>query len=171
MRPEEKGLWGNVARLSAVAVLAHVFIEVPVHEYGHYWVASLLGIPVYMNGDQVVWATTQVLAPFTRTLIFLSGGLCAAALLLVLFAVMRKPYRDGVLPLAVANLAYAPLDATNLGRELGLVAFGVAWAAIILVYIVRFLRETAPAFKTASRLQGSVRRGGIGRKDFAAPRG
>ena len=49
MRSDEKDLLGNVLAMSAVAGFFHAFVEVPLHEYGHYWAASLLGVPMYIQ--------------------------------------------------------------------------------------------------------------------------
>lgn len=150
MRDDEKELLGNLAKTSAVAWFFHTFVETPLHEYGHYWAASLLGAPMVIDGDRTFWAASQVVAPLPRTLIFLSGGLVAGTILLVLFALMKAPYRNGLLPLIAAQFAYAPLDATNLGDWLGLVALMVVWGWLAGVYLTRFLgwgwaRSRSPA--------------------------
>lgn len=159
MRPDEKEFLGNVLKMSGVAAFAHLFVEVPLHEYGHYWTASWLGAPMYLDGSRVIWATDQVVPPATHGLILLAGGLCAGVLLLILYAIMKAPYRHGLLPLVAANLAYAPLDATQSGDALGLVALVGVWAAIFTTYVARFLGWTPPwrfVARASSRVRGAL---------------
>lgn len=150
MRPDEKELLGNVVKISAVAGFVHFFVEVSLHEYGHYWVASLLGAPMVIDGERSLWAAGQVVPPATQALVMASGGLIAGLLLLGLYVFLRKPYRYGLLPLVAANFAYAPLDATMAGRELGLLALVMVWIVIFGVYFARFLGWTGPRRPKAS---------------------
>ncbi len=145
MRPREKDLLSNILGMSAVAWFVHTFVEVPLHEYGHYWVATLLGAPVYIDGERTIWATSEIVPPETRTIVFLSGGLIAGSLLLVLYVFMATPYRYGLLPLVVANFAYAPLDATVAGSALGLLAMAIVWVIIVSVPLARFMGGTEPS--------------------------
>ncbi len=142
MRPDEKEFLGNVLKMSAVAGFLHAFVEVPLHEYGHYWAASLFGVRMYVDGQQTIWATNQPIPPLAHALILLSGGLCASVLLAVLYVLMRKPYRYGLLPLIAANLVYAPFDGQSLGFDLGLVALVVVWLLTFGVFLARFLHGT-----------------------------
>lgn len=158
MRPDEKELVGNVLAMSAVAGFFHTFLEVPLHEYGHYWAASLLGVPMYIDGERAIWASGQMVPPGTRDLIYLSGGLCAGSLLLVVFFLMRKPYRYGLLPLVAANFAYAPLDGTAVGFDVGLTALIAVWICLFGIFLARFLRRAifAPAPKSRREVLGSL---------------
>ncbi len=153
MQPDEKELIRNVVSVSAVAVFLHAVVEVPLHEYGHYWVASWLGAPLYIDGERTIWVAGDLAPPHARTLIFLAGGLCAAAVLLVLYALMKKPYRDGALALIPASLVYAPLDATDLGHEISLVVFIAVWILTIVRYLARFLGWRLPGPIGRTRVQ------------------
>lgn len=152
MRPDEKELFGNVLRMSAVAWFVHTFVETPLHEFGHYWAASLLGVHAVIDGEITVGAAVgQVLPPVSRTLFFLAGGLCAGSLLLVLSLLMKKPYRYGLFPLVAAEFAYAPFDATTLGYALGLAALLVVWGLIFGGFLARFLGRGKAELTTGNR--------------------
>ena len=139
MRLGERELLDNVLKMSAVAGFLHLFVEVPLHEYGHYWAASLLGVPMVVDGERTLWATSQAIPPMAREIILAAGGVCAGSLLLALFFLVRRPYAFGILPLVAANFAYAPLDGTTLGFDAGLIALVVVWLAIFGVFLARFL--------------------------------
>ncbi len=139
MRPDEKEFLGNVLKMSAVAWFMHTFVEVPLHEYGHYWAASLLRVPMYIDGERLIWATSQAVSPIAHTLIFASGGLTAGVLLLILFFLMRRPYSYGLIPLVAANWAYAPFDGMTLGFDLGLIALVAVWLLLFGFFLARFL--------------------------------
>ena len=156
MRPDEKDLLDNVLAMSAVAGFFHTFAEVPLHEYGHYWAASLLGVPMYIDGERAIWASSQIVPPGTRDLIYLSGGLCAGSLLLGVFSLVRKPYRYGLLPLVAANFAYAPLEGTTVGFDVGLIALIAVWICLFGIFLARFHGRTnfAPAPKSRREVPG-----------------
>ncbi len=139
MQPDEKEFLGNVLKMSAVAWFLHTFVEVPLHEFGHYWAASLLGVPMYVDGEQTLWATNQAIPSLTHGLILLSGGLSASLILAVLFFLTKKPYRNGILPLIAANLAYAPFDSAPIGFDLGLIALAAVWLLLFGGLLARFL--------------------------------
>ncbi len=168
MRPDEKEFLGNVLKVSAVAGFVHAFLEAPLHEYGHYWAASWLGTPLYIDGPRTIWATTRTVPPLAQAIISLSGGLCAGAVLVVLFLLMKAPYRNGILPLIAAEFAYAPLDGTMLGDVLGLAALLIVWGLVFGVEVVRFLRGGRSAPRSSPRL-GSARSSIRGRRVLAAP--
>lgn len=139
MRRDEKEFLGNVLSMAAVAWFFHSFVEVPLHEYGHYWAASMLGVPAFVEGERTFWGMNEAVSPPASALISLAGGLCAAALLVVLFFLMRRPYRFSLLPLIAANLAYAPFDSQTFGSEVGLVAMLLVWFCVFGMFLVRFV--------------------------------
>ncbi len=144
MRPDEKEFLGNVLKMSAVAWFVHTFVETPLHEYGHYWAASLLGTPIYIDGERTIWSSTQVVPPLVHALIFFAGGLCAGSVLIALLLVMKTPYRNGLLPLIAAEFAYAPLDGTMIGDLAGLAALLIVWGLVFGVDCARFLGGSRP---------------------------
>lgn len=151
MRPDEKAFLGHVLSFSAVAGFLQFFVEVPLHEFGHYWAASFVGVPMYIDGERTIFATGEVVPAETRAIIFLAGGLFAGCMFLVLFLLVRVPYRDGFLPLIAAEFAYMPLDGTMEGSEFGLIALVVVWGLIFTVYLARFLGWTAPKARSVVR--------------------
>lgn len=162
MRLGEREFLGNVLKMSAVAGFLHLFVEVPLHEYGHYWAGSLLGVPMVVDGERTWWATSEMVPPTARAVILLAGGVCAGSLLLALFFLVRRPYRFGILPLVAANFAYAPLDGTALGYDVGLVALVGVWLAIFGVFLARFLGWQRPSARERGRTGIGARTGARG---------
>lgn len=154
MRPDEKELLGNVVKMSGTAWFLHGLVETPLHEYGHYWAATLLGYPVVLDGERALWASARAVPPLAHGIIFAAGGLTAGLVLLALFFLTRPPYRTGLLPLIAAEFAYAPLDATGAGNALGLLAFLGVWALVFSAAFARFLgwhRARVPVRLAAAR--------------------
>lgn len=152
MRPDERQFLGNVLKVSAVTGFVHAFVETPLHEFGHYWAAALLGVPVYIDGPRVVWASAGPPLPPVHTLILLSGGLWAGSLLWVLALLLKAPYRNGLLPLIAAEFAYAPGDGTAMGAWVGFAAFGIVFGLIAAVEFARFLRWSLGTSRRSSIL-------------------
>lgn len=170
MRPDEKAFLGTVLKMSAVAGFIHTFVETPLHEYGHYWAASWLGAPMYIDGERSFWIAGQAVSAMTQGIVSLAGGLVAGILLLALFFLVKAPYRDGLVPLIAAQFAYAPLDGTLLGDALGLAALGVVWAFLFVAYVARFLGWGG--MPSVARATGrKILRRSVGRSPwFALPR-
>ncbi len=160
MRSDEKEFLGNVLKMSAVAWFFHTVVDVPLHEYGHYWAASLFGVPMYVTGQQTIWATNQAIPSLTHTLVLLSGGMTASLILVILFILTKKPYRYGFLPLIAANLAYAPFDSLPIGFDLGLIALVAVWLMVFGGFLARFLGWSGPrclALRRRGRIARSLR--------------
>ncbi len=142
LRPHEKELIGSLVKLFVVAPIMP-FIATPLHEFGHYWAATILGIDSYIDGYRVVLANPEQLTSSALGFVYLAGGLTAGSFLVFLFLVMARPYRYGTLPLIAAEFAYAPFDATTAGHALHLAVFSGTCVLIASVYLIRFLREGA----------------------------
>lgn len=136
---EGKTLLADIAKMCVAFWLACVIRE-PLHEYGHYWAASALGIDTYIDGDRVILVTAEPIPEQASTLLFLAGGIISGSVLLFLFFLLRKPYAYGLLPLVAAELAYAPFDGTPLGYLIGACAMIGMWAVIVGLRLIGFRR-------------------------------
>ncbi len=135
----DKALLTEVLKMSVASCLAWV-IYLPLHEYGHYWAASALGIDTYIDGDRVIPVTAGPIPEAASTLFRLAGGIVAGSVLLSLFFLLKKPYAYGVLPLAAGEFAYSPFDGTPFGYAIGLAAMAGAWALLVGPRLIRFVR-------------------------------
>lgn len=127
------------------------FVDRPLHEFGHFFAATLLGVQSHVQGNALIIMAGQDVAPWAMDLISVSGGLIAGVGLFLLFAVIGKPYRNGILPILAAELAYAPFDGTILGQGLGVIAFASVFSAIVAVHLSAILRAEGRTDPSESR--------------------
>ncbi len=127
-------------KMLAVLWAGYTFVDRPLHEFGHFFAATMLGVQSRVQGGSLIIAAGQDVAPWAIGLISLSGGLIAGVGLVLLFAVIGKPHRNGILPILAAELAYAPFDGTILGNVLGLFAFAFVLSVIVAVHMSVILR-------------------------------
>jgi len=116
----------------AVLVFSYLVLLTPIHEYGHHWTATALGVDTYIEGGRTFWKNGVSGVPQWKIdAIALAGGFLSAAVFGVLFIVARPPYRAGFYPLIVSGLAYAPLDGTETGHIVAGVTLLLSWGWII----------------------------------------
>ncbi len=130
--------------MSVVMAGVHEFLERGLHELGHLVGGIILGLSPRFVGGEIIVPPAALLSPAVRYAFYLSGGLFAGAVLLLGARILKGPYRYGLLPLAAAELSYAPFDSTTIGDGLGLAAFAISVGAIAGSLFVRYAGSRRP---------------------------
>ncbi len=132
-------LFSDIAKFCLAMAVVHVLIDDPSHEMGHWFAALALGVQWDSLRHAFVAAEGTIVSPTAIALIDVAGGLFSGAILSVLAFIVPRPYRNGIVPLAAAEFAYAPFDPSVLGDAIGLAVFFVATGGIAFVYARHYL--------------------------------
>ncbi len=132
-------LLSDIAKVCVAMAAVHVLIDEPTHEMGHSLAALALGFQWDFLLHVFVAAPGTIVSPTTIALIDVAGGLFSGAILSVLALIVPPPYRNGIVPLAAAEFAYAPFDPSVLGDAIGLAVFFMASGAIAFVSVHHYL--------------------------------
>ncbi len=132
-------LLSDIAKFCVALAAFHVLIDEPSHEMGHWVTAMALGFQWDFLHHAFVAGSGTIVSPTAVALIDMAGGLFSGAILSVLALIVPPAYRNGIVPLAAAEFAYAPFDPSVLGDAIGLAVFFIASGAIAFVYVHHYL--------------------------------
>ena len=138
--------------MSTLAFLAAFgLVALVMHEFFHCVVMQALGGEGYITFSMREGFTHFTVTPDYVWAVHLSGGLLTAAFFLLAFWIWAwssdSPHDTNLEVAAftwgVGNLAYAPIEALTSSQAVGLMMFGIGFAAAAVVYFVKLSNRMA----------------------------
>lgn len=138
----EKALHVSMFMLLAMLLFQ---LAMPIHEYGHYWAATGLGLEAYIEGD-----TTRIKRPpeadnWKIPIIRMAGGIFNIVVFAGLFILFRQPYRYALVPTIAVNAFYFPFDGEPLAQMIGPILFFVFLVEILPLYVREAIQRASGA--------------------------